>query len=33
MIDGIDRVFNGPGVEEPRALVEAETQIAKSWAG
>jgi hypothetical protein len=33
MIAGIDRVFNGPGVEESRAPVEVETEIGKTWAG
>lgn len=33
MIDGMDEVLNGPGVEGPRVPVEVETQVAKSWAG
>ena len=33
MIDGIDRVFNGPGVDESCAPVEVETQIGMTWAG
>ena len=33
MIDGMDRVLNGPGVGGPRVPVEVETQIGESWAG
>ncbi len=33
MIDGMDEVLNGPGVEGPRVPVEVETQVVKSWAG
>jgi DNA polymerase-1 len=33
MIDGMDRVLNGPDAEDPRVPVEVETQVAKSWTG
>ena len=33
MVDGMDGVLNGPGVEGPRVPVEVETQIGKTWAG
>jgi DNA polymerase-1 len=33
MIDGMDKVLNGPEVGGPRVPVEVETQIDKSWAG
>jgi hypothetical protein len=33
MIDGMDEVLSGPGVEGPRMPVEVETQVDKSWAG
>jgi hypothetical protein len=33
MVDGMDEVLTGPAVEGPRVPVEAETQVAKSWAG
>ena len=32
MIDGMDRVLNGPDVGGPRVPVEVETQIDKTWA-
>jgi DNA polymerase I len=32
MIDGMDRVLNGPDVAGPRMPVEVETQIGKTWA-
>jgi DNA polymerase-1 len=33
MIDGMNEVLNGPGVEGPRVPVEVETQIGKTWVG
>ena len=33
MIDGMDRVLNGPEVGGLRVPVEVETQIGKTWAG
>ena len=33
MIDGMDRVLNGPGVGGPRVPVEVEMQISRTWAG
>jgi DNA polymerase I len=33
MIDGMEKVLNGPDVGGPRVPIEVETQIGKSWAG
>jgi DNA polymerase I len=33
MIDGMDRVLNGPGVGDPRVPVVVETENGKTWAG
>jgi hypothetical protein len=33
MIDGMDEVLNGPGVEGSSVPVEAETKIDKTWLG